>query len=211
MSRTKTEAALAEAERTHSDDPERAEVLARARRFKASWLELAESLSAVRHDGRWKTWGHSSFDDYARKELHLTQQTTDKLTGSYLFLQKRAPEVLSRDGVGAPIPSYQAVDFLRRAEEQEGAPVEAVSEIRRRVIEEAAPLGAVSRQYREVVFPLDDDARKEKDQGALRAAARRLREILGETKAVPRRLATETLTALDALLEELGDGESKAA
>ena len=48
---TKTEAALEAAEREHIDDPERAEVLARARRFKSSWLELAtnERIIVFRH------------------------------------------------------------------------------------------------------------------------------------------------------------------
>ncbi len=46
--RTKTEAALEHAEQAHADDPERAELLRRARRFKTSWIELAEALTACR-------------------------------------------------------------------------------------------------------------------------------------------------------------------
>src|ERR1700733_6215454 len=113
MHRTKTDAELAAAEAMHADDPERAEILHRARRFKASWIELAESLSEVRRGGQWKGWGFDSFEEYARNELHLKPETADKLTGSYQFLQRRAPEVLRRDGVNRPIPSYQSVDFLR--------------------------------------------------------------------------------------------------
>ena len=48
MERTKTDSALAEAEQAHADDPERAELLRRARRFKTSWIELAEALTATR-------------------------------------------------------------------------------------------------------------------------------------------------------------------
>ena len=58
MHRTKTDAELAAAEAQHSDDPERAIVLRRARSFKSSWIELAESLSEVRRHGQWKSWGH---------------------------------------------------------------------------------------------------------------------------------------------------------
>ncbi|MSP60136.1 MAG: hypothetical protein EXR72_07300 [Myxococcales bacterium] len=211
MARTKTEAALAEAEREHAGDPVRAELLARARRFKSSWLELAESLSSLRKGGQWKHWGHASFDEYAKKELHLRQETVDKLTGSFLFLQKRAPEVLARDGVGRPIPSYQSVDFLRRAEEREGAPAEAVTEIHRRVIDEAASLPSLARKYKEVVFPLDDDERRERDSAAIRAAARRLHELLDGTEAVPKRLAGEVRTAIERLIEALPEEESEAA
>ena len=89
--RTKTDAALADAESAHQNDPERAEVLARARRFKASWIELAESLSDVRRSGRWRDWGYDSFEAYAKGELHIRQETADKLTGSYGFLKRRAP------------------------------------------------------------------------------------------------------------------------
>src|SRR5512142_1628112 len=159
MFKTKVDAELADAELAHQNDPERAELIARARRFKASWLELAEALTHVRKHDTWKTWGFESFEQYASRELKLRQETVDKLTGSYAFLQKRAPSVLKRDGVVDAIPSYQAVDFLRRAEEQEGAPEEAVVAIRKKVLEDGVPLPSVAREYKDVVFPIDEDAR----------------------------------------------------
>ena len=114
-------------------------MLARARRFKNSWIELAEALTETRKNGAWKRWGYESFEDYAKKELHLRQETVDKLTGSFVFLQKRAPEVLRRDGLTASIPSYQSVDFLRRAESQEDPPRDVVDpNSDARVIEDAA-------------------------------------------------------------------------
>ena len=82
---------MAEAEQAHADDPERAELLRRARRFKTSWIELAEALTQSRRGGRWREWGYASFEAYAKSELHLRQETVDKLTGSYSFLQRRAP------------------------------------------------------------------------------------------------------------------------
>src|ERR1019366_6717942 len=122
MHRTKTDAALADAERSHADDPERAELLARARRFKASWIELAEALTAVKRSNAWRNWGYDSFEAYAKGEVKNRQGTADKLPGSYTFLKRRAPGVLERDALREPIPSYQAVDFLRRAEASEDAP-----------------------------------------------------------------------------------------
>src|SRR5258708_4294063 len=103
MPRTKVDAALAAAEEAHADDPERAELLRRTRRFKASWIELAEALSQARRGSEFRRWGYASFDDYTKQELHLRPETVEKLVGSFLFLKKRAPEVLSRDGVGASI------------------------------------------------------------------------------------------------------------
>ncbi len=131
MPRTKTDDVLADAEREHQHDPERAEVIAKVRRFKASWFELGEALTQVKRDETYKRWGHASFDDYCKKELHLKRETADKLTGSFAFLRTKAPEVLRRDGRDAPIPSYQSVDFLRRAEEESDAPAETLTEIKR--------------------------------------------------------------------------------
>jgi len=211
VAKTKTEAALEAMAEAHADDPERAELLHRAKRFKASWLELAEALTRVRAGGQWRRWGYETFEDYAKGELHLRQETVDKLTGSYSFLKKRAPEVLGRDGVSAPIPSYQSIDFLRRAEERDDAPRDVVGEIRRQVFEDAAPAAALGRKFNEQVFPLEPAQRKARDAAALRNVAGRLRELLGETRAVPRRLAGEVGEALERLLEALAERDEEAA
>jgi hypothetical protein len=209
--RTKTDAALADAEQAHADDPARVELLRRARRFKASWIELAEGLSNVRRSGEFKRWGYGSFEDYARLELHLRQETAEKLVGSFLFLKKRAPEVLGRDGIGTAIPSYQAVDFLRRAEEKDDAPKEAVSAIRTRVLDEGAALPSIVRQFRDAVFPVSEDEKKERDISALLNVAKRLRELLDETRIVPRKLAAEVGQNLDRLLETVRAASDHAA
>ena len=110
--------------------------------------------------------GVQTFEAYAKAELHLRPETVDKLTGSYSFLQRKAPAVLQRDPLREPMPSYKAVDFLRRAEESHDAPREAVEEIRRRVIDEGEPAGRITRQYNDVVFPIDEDARASRDAAA---------------------------------------------
>ena len=208
---SKTDDAMAASEQSFANDPERREVLQRARRFKTSWIELAESLTLVRKSGQWQKWGHASFEEYAKKELHLRQETVDKLTGSFLFLQRRAPEVLSRDGVSAAVPSYQSVDFLRRAESQQGAPKDVVQAIHKRVIEDAAPLPSIAREYKDVVFPIDEGTRKQRDVAGIKNVATRLRELLGDTRAVPRKLASEVSSTLDRLLEAIGTDEEAAA
>jgi hypothetical protein len=210
MHRTKTDEAMADAERAHTDDPERVELLARARRFKASWLDLAESLSAVKRSGRWRDWGYDSFEAYAKGELRIRQETADKLTGSYSFLKKRAPAVLTRDALHEPIPSYQAVDFLRRAEASEDAPKGTVEEIRRRVLDDGAPAATIARTYGDVVFPLDEGRRKARDVSGIKNVARRLKELLSETKAVPRKLAGEVDGALEKLLDAIETAEEAA-
>ena len=83
--------------------------------------------------------------------------------------------------------------------------------LRKRVIDEGAPPAAVSREFKAAVFPIDEATRKQRDAAALRNVAKRLHEILGETRAVPRRLAGEVDEALEKLLEALAKDEDAAA
>lgn len=192
--RTRVDEALKQAEVRHAHDPERAEVIARVRRFKAGWYELAEALTEMRRSERFKQWGYAHFDDYCKRELHLRKETVDKLTGSFVFLRAKAPHVLERDGRDAPIPSYQAVDFLRRAEEESEAPEDTVRELRTRVLDEGASLPKISRMYRQVVFPVDEDEQSEKRRTALKQTIDRLIEQLAVARAertVPPELAAE--------------------
>jgi hypothetical protein len=206
--RTKVDDNLARAEVEHAHDPERSEVIARVRRFKAGWYELAESLSDLRRSERYKQWGYADFDDYCKRELHLRKETVDKLTGSFTFLRKKAPEVLNRDGRESPIPSYQAVDFLRRAEEEAQAPEDTVREIRRHVLDEGTSLPKISRMYRQVVFPVDEAQEGEKRRTSLKSTIEKLVELLAlarEEGSVPAPLAAEIeepLARLAAHLEQ---------
>lgn len=212
MDRTKTDALMEQTEQEHAEgDPERAEVISCARRFKSSWIDLASALTRVRRVGQWKRWGYDSFEHYAKAELHLRQETVEKLTGSFLFLQKHAPRVLERDAVTSSIPSYQAVDFLRRADEADSAPRETVGEIHRLVLDEGAPLASVARQYKDVVFPISDADRRARDAATLKAAAIRLRDLLPETKAVPKKLANDVAASMERLLAALDQAATQAA
>jgi hypothetical protein len=209
--RTKTEADLAGSEKQHAGDPERAELLRRARLFKASWVELAEGLTQAKRQQRWKDWGYDSLETYARTELHLKQETVDKLTGSYSFLKRRAPSVLGRDAVSEPIPSYEAVDFWRRAEANEDAPRDVVETIRRRVLDDATSAGTLSRTYGDVVFPVDKNTQRARDVAGIKNVAKRLAELLHGTRVVPGDLAAEVGEALSKLLEAIGDDAEQAA
>jgi hypothetical protein len=212
MQRTKVDAALEALAESHADDPDRVELIHRARRFKASWLELAEALSDARRHAHWRRWGFDSFEAYAKTELHLRPETVEKLTGSFQFLKSKAPDVLRRDGLSTPIPSYQSVDFLRRAEEsEERAAPDVMEALRKRVLDEGAQPAAVSREFKATVFPIDEAARKDRDLAALRNVAKRLHDLLGETRAVPRRLASEVDDAVSKLLEAIAKKDEDAA
>jgi hypothetical protein len=210
MHQTNVDRALAALEEKFSDDPERSTLVRLTRRFKASWLELAEALTDVKRHKTWERWGHDSFESYTKGELKLRNDTVEKLTGSYMFLNKKAPEVLKRDPLDAPLPSYQAIDFLRRAEERDDVPEETIADVRRKILDEGAPMATVARLYKDTLFPVSEDQKKDSDKKAIKTAATKLRDMLAETKAVPRKVANEAGEAIDRLLENLS-GEAKAA
>ncbi len=213
MRQTKTDESMARAQEAASNDPERAEVIARARRFKASWFELGEALTEVRKHRRYRQWGHSTFEDYCRRELHLREDTANKLTGAYSFLQSRAPEVLRRTGDEAPLPSYQAVDFWRRAEDTD-APTETVEEIRRLVVDEGTTAPRLSRLYRDVVFPIDRAASGEKTLEALSQTIDRLQKLLDAAQAgrlLPARLIDQAHGVLNELSNAVASKTERAA
>jgi hypothetical protein len=200
--RTKVDEALERAMEQHGDDPERADMIRRARSFKSSWLELGESLAQVRRDRSYERWGYSDFDEYVTRELHIKRETAEKLTASFGFLRQHAPEVLERDGVSTPIPTYQAVDFLARAYETD-CPKETRAEIRKAVLEEGAGAAAVQRKFKEAVFPVAESDRRDRTRSQLLQTARRLAQLLAEAEGVPRRLIEDVEEQVGRLVREL--------
>jgi hypothetical protein len=213
MQQTNVDRALAALEEQHADDPQRATVLRLTRRFKASWLELGEALAEVKRGKKWEGWGYASFEEYAKAELKLRGDTVEKLTGSYMFLHKSAPEVLKRDPLEA-VPTFQAVDYLRRAEEKaavdDSISEETIGNVRKQILDDGVPLATVARLYNDTLFPVSENDKRESSKKALKQTATKLRDLLADTDAVPRRLASTVGEALDELLSAIA-GEAKAA
>lgn len=213
MQQTNVDRALAALEEQHADDPERASMLRLTRRFKSSWLELGQALAELKHLKTWERWGYDSFDTYAKTELKLRADTVEKLTGSYMFLHKRAPEVLQRDPLEA-IPSYQAVDYLRRVEEKaaedSSIPKETLVDVRKQILDDGVPVTKVARLYNDTLFPVSENDKRESNRKALKSTATKLRDLLSDSSAVPAGLASTVGELLDELLAEL-NGDAKAA
>jgi hypothetical protein len=184
--RTRTEAELDRAIDAHAEDAERVLVLERARRFKRTWIELAEALVTVRDGETYLRWGYGSFDEYVTRELKLKRSTVDKLCASYGFLRANAPKLVRADDgddFERPVPSWQAVDFIARAEERGAATAEVMDEMKRAAFEEGAPAPALSRRYRDVAFPVDDTEKRERLFAQMVAAGRRLVDLVAEPDA----------------------------
>lgn len=211
--RTQVDAALAAAQKRYAGDPDRAELIARTRRFKSSWIELAESLVQCREKEWYKKWSYKSFEDYYRRELRLKATTVDKLTGSFAFLRHTAPDVLERDGVERGIPSYETIDFLRRAEEAKlsgNATDETVEEVRKAVMDENLSLPKITRLFKETLFPSDIDEEQRKRMKDADRTARRLSELLGSLREVlPAPVVKQVEDAMAALLKALPADKEK--
>jgi hypothetical protein len=207
---TKTDREMEDTMLAVADDAERVEVLAKARHFKRSWIELAEALCRVYEREAFVHWGFAGFEEYCRKELHLKKATVAKLLGSYRFLQTRAPRVLERANSEptAPVPSLQAVDFVARASERGAADHDTLEEIERAAFDEGADAPLLSRRFKEVAFPVDEAARGDKLRQSLVGAARRLANLIAEPDApVPHEVAVAVEESLGRLLDALDAGQ----
>src|SRR5688572_5360381 len=202
---TKTDRKMEDTMLAVSDDPVRADTVAKARAFKRTWLELAEALSRVSDKRQWEKWGFSDFDAYCRKELHLRGSTVAKLLGSYRFLETSAPKVIERarfDHFEAPIPSLPTVEFVKKATEEGSADAETLRSIHRVAFEEGAEKAVLAKKFGELVFPETKRDQREKLRGAIAATARRLSSLIAENGApVPKQLAIRVEETIGELLE----------
>jgi len=189
-----------------------------ARVFKRSWVEMAEALVQLRSSQLYLEWGYQDLYSYCALELQLRKATVDKLTGSYVALEKHAPNVLSRDGVAQPIPTCDAVDYFARAlrgdpandggraEVEVGPSEEVIEELRHAVFEEHTPVAALRRRFNPVLHPKPEGSEALETLQKAQRASQRLAQLLPEIEGLPKSHAKaleEALTTLDADLEKL--------
>ena len=90
-----------------------------AKRFKASWVELAAILVRVRREQSYKQWDHPTFETYCARELFIKPATAQKLTRGYAFLEKHERELMSQPLDKIEPPPFEVIEVLARAEERE--------------------------------------------------------------------------------------------
>ena len=186
----------------HQLDPgtPRFQVLASARRFKSSWVELGERLIAVGEQKLYREWGYVTFDEYCAKEVRIKKPTALKLTRAYRFLEKEEPQLLARREELRPLPDYRSVDLLCKARE-EGLAEEPYHDLRRAVLEEERSHPTILKRYKDVAPPASAD---EQEKAALKRAlmaTRQLETALGQLPPLPAR-PQPTPPALKVFLEE---------
>lgn len=217
MPRKSDEVAAALADK--GDDAQRLEIVQRARRFKRSWIEMAEALVHVRATRAYERWGYEDLYAYCQQELQIKKSTVDKLTGSFMALRSHAPQVLGRDGVAQPIPSVDAVDYFAQAmrstrEEDEtgGARAghddsarspEVIEELRQAVFDDNQNVVALRRRFNPLLHPKPEGADRLDALEKTRAAARRLENLLESCEGLSAKRVGEVRAALEHLQEDL--------
>jgi hypothetical protein len=186
----------------------RYQVLATARRFKSSWVELGEKLLQIQKQGQFREWGYDSFEDYCSREIRIKKPTAQKLTLAYRYLEKDEPELLVRQTELKPLPDYRSVELLRQAREEKSFSEDEYAELRRAVIEEERSHPTILKRFKEVAASRDEGPDQVHLGKTALAAARRLESALRPLADLPPAFQEE-LARLIACLEErveVGEG-----
>lgn len=177
--RTRGEAEIDARLSTLEPNSKRYQVLAAAREFKASWVQLGEQLTEVQERAIFRDWGYVSFDTYCRRELRIKSDTAQKLTRSFVFMREEEPQLL-QERAPRELPPLDVVDLMSRARERTQVSDDQLDEIRGEVFAPDANLtkNEVVKRFREV----DPDAFRPPPRTPKPASETELRKalLLGE-------------------------------
>lgn len=189
-------------------------VLESAKNFKTSWIELGRSLYSVWKDKMYKEWGFGTFDAYTAKEIGIKKPTAMKLLRSYYFLEKEEPAYLKSDYAKeadtAKLPSYEAVDLLRKAKDKKTLVPEDYSKLKKDIFDGGKDVQAVKRdltsliRQREELDP--DEAYKNRRVSTLKRFIGSLKSLKQEaeiSKLLPAQLIKEVQELIKKIEEEI--------
>lgn len=200
----------------------RHETLKAAREFKMSWIHLGQMLHQVWRQKSFKEWGYLTFEGYVSKEIGVRQQTASKLIKSYLFLEREEPHYIRAENISdetrqlegetalpsAKIPSYEAVDALRRAKGKVSE--EEYQELRKEAFENSRE-GKEIRQKAQLIMrekepPDSEKVRAQRRQlvlGRLLKTLKTFGEEAEHGKFLPKAMIKEILDMADKIEQEL--------
>ena len=203
--RTAAERHIEELLRNLDPNSDRYRVLKVARQFKASWVDLGERLTAVKHKGAFREWGYDSFEAYCSKEIHIRRPTAEKLTLAYHFMTQEEPELQARYTEMRPVPDFRAVDLLRQAHADENFSTENYQELRRAVIDEERSLPTVRKRFQDLTLPQQNPAEEQSRlRGSALSTARRLAGLLEQIDDCPQGHADQVKNLVQFLEETSG-------
>jgi hypothetical protein len=180
-------------------DSERYQVLATAKRFKSSWIELGAGLARVSISKLFSEWGFASFEDYCTKEIRIRRQTAEKLLLAYRFIKRKEPDLLEHKE-GRLLPDYRSVYLLHQAEEEQFS-LEQYNELHQAVIVEERSHPAIAKKFRDIVHTYQPSQKFGHQRRNALIAAKRLSTSLMDVPDVPQDLSQ----AVDKLITFLGE------
>lgn len=194
--------------------PNREDLLRCTKAFRSGWHELAKALVDCQKSQAYLQWGFPSFEEYYRKELRLKSPTVAKLVGSYTYLRQVAPDALQRNGVSEPLPTPEAVEYLRQTAERCGRGEvndEVLDSMRQAVLEENLPLARIKERFRGALSTEADRRSEEvkKQRQAIKTATSLLQGFAALADAVPESVIRGAQEALAALIDAYKKGEER--
>ena len=195
-------------------DSLRYQVLKSAKTFKTSWIELGQMLYTVWKDKLYKDWGYSEFDAYTSREIGIRGQTSLKLLKSYSFLKKTEPQYLKRDregeGSAGQVPTYEAVDVLRRADSNKDIAREDYSRIRKYVLEDGKDAKEAQKDLTQIIKKNEElepqevhDKKSETRLKRFLSLLKSIKEELYISKTLPEEIGKETDKLISMIEDEL--------
>lgn len=195
------------------DESFRMKVVACARVFKRSWIDMASSLVTVRNRGLYRHWGHETLEGYALEELNIKRATCEKLTGSYSALEQHAPQVLSWDGVAQTVPEMDAVDYFARVVDPrpkragEPAPppptADVLEQLKQATFEDQANPAALKRRFSLVLNPKDETEEKLEMLRKLKASTTRIETLVSGVEGLAESRVDEVTRCMEALRQDI--------
>ena len=120
-----------------------------AKKFKANWIDLGRVMYSIWKDKMYRNWGYQTFEAYTRKEIGIRKQTSLKLLRSYCFLEKEESRYLKDQSFDSPeaaaVPTYEAVDVLRRAKNNKFLDSSDYVKLRKNVLQDGKEVKEVRR------------------------------------------------------------------
>ena len=180
-----------------------------AKQFKSSWIALGQYLITVYKDKLYKDWGYLTFEAYCGKEIGIRQNTALKLLKSYAFLEKEEPKYVSKEALGERkpdrIPSYESVNALRLAHENESISEGQYEDLRQDILEDVKEEAEVKKKIKYILKSgaKNSPATSEDKNASLKKLALYLKNYKNDVSTLV--IPPKIMKKLDELLEVLED------
>ncbi|MFH0913454.1 MAG: hypothetical protein V1884_04155, partial [Candidatus Omnitrophota bacterium] len=156
----------------------------------------------------------TTFDNYSVKEIGIRKPTAMKLLRSYYFLEKEEPAYLKNDYAessdAAKVPSYEAVDLLRKAKNRKILDSEDYSHLKQQIFEDGKDVQAARRDLTSLIRQREElepeEAYKKRRLTTLKrfiASLKALKQEAEISKLLPAQLIRETQELIRKIEEQI--------